>query len=87
MPQGGSFPASDSGDCSGRDLTEHSVISPSPRTRSVRLHIIMMNRTLVHAKALDLSLDLSLIFIILYILFHRGLEKSHHLTIRHQGDS
>ena len=40
----------------------------------------------MHAKALDLSLDLSLIFIILYILFHRGLESHTYLTIRHQGD-
>ena len=86
VPQGGSFPASDSGGCSGRDLTEHSGISPSPRARSVKLYIIMMNRTLVHAKALDLFLDLSLIFIILYILFHRGLESHTYLTIRHQGD-
>lgn len=45
VPRGGSFPASDSGGCSGRDLTEHSGISPSPRTRSVKLYIIMMNRT------------------------------------------
>ena len=87
VPQGGSFSASDSGGCSGCDLTEHSGISPSPRTRSVKLYIIMMNRTFwCMQKTLDLSLDLSLIFIILYILFHRGLESHTYLTIRHQGD-